>query len=589
MMYVLTLATTITLTESLWTILGDILVLLAAAMLLGAVAERLKQSAVVGYMLAGVVIAPLIATDDTINAIAQLGIALLLFSVGLEFSFERLKRFGIGPWILGGCQVVATMFAVMTVATWFGMGVKGAFVVGAALSLSSTAVVLRSLQERAEVDTLHGRRALGILLFQDLAVIPLVLIVSSLGQGASAIAIGQEMVQQFGIAIGLFFGFFLINRFVLPLFLAGRLLARNRELPILFAVVIALAAAWSAQELGISSALGAFVAGILLGESRLATQIRADISALRTLFVTLFFSGIGMLLNVEYVLENPLVVVIAIVATILGKAVILSLIGIFSRHRLRHAVALGFTVSQIGVFSFVLLGIGLQQRLIDQSTFDLMVAVTIATIFVTPYLVVIGPRLGQWLERKIRRKGKEATHDAGDASREDHEPHPAVIVMGFGPAGRAVAAQAKKLKCDVTVLDLNQAAIIEAKQMGYRAYVGDVSATAVLELAEVEKAEAVVVTLPDAVASQAVVKQIRALCPSVHVIVRSRYHRWASWLEQAGAHAVVDEEIAVGGQLSVELKRLVQPRVIEQGSVEEETATVREGIDDEQRTDEQPA
>jgi CPA2 family monovalent cation:H+ antiporter-2 len=160
------------------------LLLLAAAMVLGAIAERLKQSAVVGYMLAGVIIGPMIAADDTISAISQLGIALLLFSVGLEFSFDRLKRSGVGPWILGGCQVVVTMFAVMMVCAWrLGMTAKGAFVVGAALSLSSTAVVLRALQERAEVDTMHGRRSLGILLFQDLAVIPLVLIVSSLGQG----------------------------------------------------------------------------------------------------------------------------------------------------------------------------------------------------------------------------------------------------------------------------------------------------------------------------------------------------------------------------------------------------------------------
>lgn len=576
--------------ESLWDILRDMLALLATAMLLGAIAERLKQSAVVGYMLAGVIIAPLIATDNTINAISQLGIALLLFSVGLEFSFDRLKRFGLGPWILGGCQVVATMFAVMAVGQFFGMSAKGAFVVGAALSLSSTAVVLRALQERSEVDTLHGRRSLGILLFQDLAVIPLVLIVSSLGKGASVAGIGQEMLQQFGIAIGLFVGFYLINRFILPLFLAGKLLARNRELPILFAVVIALAASWSAQALGISSALGAFVAGILLGESRLATQIRADISALRTLFVTLFFAGIGMLLKVEYVLANPVIVVIAIVATVFGKATILSLIGIFARHRIRHAVALGFTVSQIGVFSFVLLGIGLNQKLIVQSTFDLMVAVTIATIFVTPYLVVIGPMFGQWLERKVRHKGHDATRGSDEDAQDDEKDlGPSVIVLGFGPAGRAVADQAAKLGCRVTIIDLNQVAILEAKQMGYRAFVGDVSAVQVLDLAEVDQSQAVVVTLPEVVAAQSVVKQIRALCPSTHVIVRSRYHRWAPWLEQAGAHAVVDEEIAVGGQLSVELKRLIQPKITEAGSVEDETATVREGMSDEHRADEERA
>jgi len=562
--------------DPLWLILRDMLALLAAAMILGAVAERLKQSAIVGYMLAGVIIAPLIAAGDTINAISQLGIALLLFSIGLEFSFDRLKRFGIGPWILGGCQVVATLIVVMAIGMGFGMTAKGAFVVGAALSLSSTAVVLRALQERAEVDTMHGRRALGILLFQDLAVIPLVLIVSSLGRGASVTAIGGQMLQQFGVAIGLFVGFFLINRFVLPLFLAGKLLARNRELPILFAVVIALAASWSAQALGISSALGAFVAGILLGESRLATQIRADVAALRTLFVTLFFSGIGMLLNVPYVIDHFPVVLLAIAATVLGKAVILSLIGVCVRHRLRHAVALGFTVSQIGVFSFVLLGIGLEQELIDQSTFDLMVAITIATIFVTPYLVIVGPKLGHWLDRRFRHRGHGPQRDDAEGGRsEDDERRPSVIVMGFGPSGRAVAEQAKTLHWQVTVLDLNQVAILEAKQMGYRAYVGDVSAAAVLELAEIDRASAVVVTLPDAVAAQAVVRQIRARFPSIHLIVRSRYHRWAEWLEQAGAHAVVDEELAVGGQLCVELRRLIQPKVTEADSVEDETAALR--------------
>jgi len=545
--------------EDLWLILRDILLLLAAAMILGALAERLKQSAVVGYMLAGVLIAPLIGTGDTINAISQLGIALLLFSVGLEFSFDKLKRFGVGPWVLGGLQVVFTLFAVMGVGVYFGLTVKGAFVVGAALSLSSTAVVLRSLQDRAEVDTMHGRRALGVLLFQDLAVIPLVLIVSSLGVGASALGIGQELAQQFGVAIALFAGFYLVNRFILPLFMTGKLLTRNRELPILFAVVIALAASWSAQALGISSALGAFVAGILLGESRLATQIRADVSALRTLFVTLFFAGIGMLLNVPFVIENPVIVLAAIAATLLGKSVVLSLIGIFAGHRPRHAIALGFTVSQIGVFSFVLLGIGLQQNLINTSVFDLMVAVTIATILVTPYLVIIGPKVGGLVERKLRRGGRERGGESAQDEASGETPGPLVIVMGFGPAGRAVAEQAKSLGCDVTVLDLNQAAVLDARQIGYTAYVGDVSAVQVLELAQVHRAQAVVVTLPDVTASQAIIRQVRAMSGSANVIARSRYHRWASWLESAGAHAVVDEEVTVGGQLAVALQQIIEP------------------------------
>ncbi|MDX1682498.1 MAG: cation:proton antiporter, partial [Phycisphaeraceae bacterium] len=420
-----------------WNIIGLLVALLAAAMLLGAIAERLKQSAVVGYMLAGVLVSlliPLIGADDTeqatpiVQAISQLGIVLLLFSVGLEFSFERLKKFGIGPWILGGAQVTVTLAATMAIGTALGLSAKGAFIVGAAVSLSSTAVVLRALQERSEVDTLHGRRALGVLLFQDLAVIPLVLIVGSLGQGTSVSAVGIELARQFGIAAGLFTGFYLINRFILPLFLAAQMLARNRELPILFAVVMAMAAAWSADYLGISAALGAFVAGILLGESRLATQIRADVAALRILFVTLFFAGIGMLLNVQFVIENPLLTLGAVLATVGGKATLMSIIGLLSRQKAQHAIALGFTVSQVGVFAFVLLGLGLDQQLIEKSTFDLMVAVAVGTIFATPYVVIIGPALGRRVERLIRRYWGHPPIARADPPTPDGETRPRVIV-----------------------------------------------------------------------------------------------------------------------------------------------------------------
>lgn len=267
----------------LWNALFDILMLLITALVLGVVCVRFRQSPLLGYLAAGTLLGPnalqFISNEREVTAMAELGVALLLFTIGLEFSWQRLRHLGVAALGGGTAQVFVTLALGATAASLLGISFRGAIAMGAVVALSSTATVLRTLVSRTEIDSLHGRYALGILLIQDIAVVPLVLLVTVLvGQG-SPLQVSTEILKTFAWAMTLFIGFYLLFTLVVPRILRIDSLHRNRELPILLAIVTGLGSAWGSHKLGLSPALGAFVAGMLLAESPFATQIRADIGS----------------------------------------------------------------------------------------------------------------------------------------------------------------------------------------------------------------------------------------------------------------------------------------------------------------------
>lgn len=536
-----------------WHFLLQILMLLGAAVVLGAVAERLRQSAIVGYLLAGTLVAPWITHDAAVGGLAELGVALLLFSIGLEFSWQRLKRLGGPALIGGGFQIVLTLACFAGIVFGAGSAVGEAIAFGAVIALSSTAVVLRTLTGRGEIDSVHGRTSLGILLMQDIAVVPLVLLVDSMGSvGGGVGPVVWTLIKEVFFAGLLVAAFILIAQYVLPVVLMSRTLTRNREIPILLAVVAALGSAWVSHTLGLSPALGAFVAGVVLGESPLATQIRADVGALKTLFVTLFFSSIGMLADVGWIVQNAAMLLAVVAAVIVGKALIVWAIGRRLHMAHRHAIAAGLCLAQVGEFSFVILGESTE--LIGQQMQQLLVSVTVVTLLVTPYLIALAPRIGGGVERWLRRRGwaGPATVDAptmGDAL----SGH--VIVIGFGPAGREVAEALEARGAAVLVIDLNARTVMEARHAGRRALAGDAANADILEHAHVGSAREVVVTLPDHRAAIQVIRQVRAIAPQTRIIARSRYNIYAGEMEAAGAHVVVPEETSVGEMLVVEVNK----------------------------------
>ncbi len=552
-----------------WTFLVDVLVVLAAAMVFGAVCERLKQSAMVGYLLAGVLLGPnalgLPANSDGVNNIAQLGVALLLFSIGLEFSVGQLKDLGWRTLVGGLLQIGVTISLTAIVVLLCGLSVRAGLAIGAALACSSTAVVLPTLAQRAEMDSVHGRFCMGVLLLQDAAVVPLVLLVTALAGGGSAIEVAVDAGKSLVLLGGFVFVFFLFAKFVLPILMRFGSTLRNREMPILFGTVVALGSAWLANEVGLSAALGAFLGGIFLGGTMAATQFRGDIAPLKTLFATLFFAAIGMYADPKWIVFHAPLVLGVLLSVIVGKAVIIWLVGLMIGLEQRHAAAAGLCMSQIGVFSFVLLlvargsgqtsgtgseGQSVEAGIISGQVFDLMVAVTILTLIATPYLINNAPGLGGLIERWLRRMKivrREASPPALASSRvEGH-----VIVIGFGPAGRKVVDEltSGEEKTPVAVIDLNPRSVLAAREMDLPAYMGDAGSSEILNLVQVATAKAVVVTLPDHRAAIATIQQVRRLAPNMKVIARARYKRYLDDLRDAGAHEVIDEESSVGEHL----------------------------------------
>lgn len=550
--------------EALFTNLFDLIVLLTVAMLLGVIAERLKQSAVVGYMLAGIIVGNAGgALDDKSNVetLANLGVILLMFTIGLEFNWSRLKRLGLTALTAGALQIVLTTGLAMLIGIWFLPSWKAAFAIGAALAMSSTAVVLPVLQKRAEADSVHGRFALGVLLVQDLAVVPMVLLVGALGipeggEAAGGVDILIGIAKGFGVIALFVLGFYLFSRFALPVLVKVAVPSNNRDVLTLFAFLMAMGSAWLAQRVGISPALGALLAAIFLGESIIAPQLRSDVNPLKTVFVTLFFSAIGMYLDLQWFIADfawAYVLLLTGMIVVL-KPTVVTIVGLIMKLTPRSAVAAGCSMAQVGLFSFVLAQMAVQGKLIDAEPnesfyFPLIVAATILTLFLTPYTVQLGRPLGSRFDTFLRKRGwsraKIGQEPAAKALAKGH-----IVVVGYGPAGREVVDAALAASMPVVVLDLNPASVIEARKLGIEAYVGDASQPAILKLARLNDSSAIVITLPDHRLTTAIIVEARDQCHDAKIIARSRYHRYFNLLEGAGANIVVDEERHVGRRLS---------------------------------------
>ena len=524
--------------------------LLLGATLLGTLFDRFKQDAVLGYLLAGALLGPQVLDAvphrDAILTVAEIGVALLMFAIGMEFSWRKLLR--LGPIALGGgtLQVLITMALGAWAGKALGLDLRQAVAVGAVIALSSTALVTRLLTERSELDSLHGRNAVGILLLQDIAVVPLVLIVSALAGEGSAGALGWDLLRALVLGLLLVAAMFLLLRYVFPHFIGLSSRGLNRDLPALLAVVTAIGCALGAHALGLSPLLGAFAGGVMLAESPFGTQVRADLSPLKTLFVTLFFSAIGTLTNPQLMVDHWAVVGALVLAIVLGKMVIVFGVGLLFRSPLATAAAAALCLGQIGEFSFVLLDISRDSHLITAEFFELMVTVIVVTLFLSPYLVALAPVLVRRLGRAGAKGEVEPIHSA------------AVVLVGFGPAGRAVAEVLTSDGSDFVLVEWNSVLAGEAEAQGFDVVIGDATRVEVLTRAGVAGAQVVAVTVPDPAIAQHVTAQARSLAPSATIVARSRYQRHEGALYDAGATSVSDEESLSGLKVASEVKRALK-------------------------------
>ena len=533
-----------------WSILMEICMLAGMAYLFGILAQRFLQSAIIGYLLAGSVAAFFFPATEAVVVVAELGVALLLISIGLELSFRQMKIIGKRVLAAGILQVIVTMtLAAIGLSVFFPPA--AAVVIGAAVALSSTAIVLRVIQGTGEVDSARGRSALGVLLVQDLAVVPLVLMVSLMGGGGGIQAVLLELGKTAVAVAGLMLVFYLLFYRIIPWLLRAEGLFANRELTMLLAVLSGLGSTWSAHAVGLSPALGAFAAGILLAESPFATQIRSDTEAIRTLFVTLFFTSVGLLLDLGWVLRHVYLLVPAVALLFVIKAGIVMAIFKLLRIDSMMALATGITLGQAGEFAFVIMAAARDRQLLEDDVLNGMVAVALLSMFAAPYMV----RYAEPLARRLLPRAAMRTR-AGTAS-ETNASGCTALVVGWGPAGREAAAALLDVGLKPEIIELNPASRVSIAEAGFALHLGDATRSEVLSHAGIMEAGVVVVTTPDSGTAHDIIHTIRTISPDVPVVARGRYHRHVSRLRQAGADIVVDEEQEVGDRLAEEVRQLV--------------------------------
>jgi len=521
-------------------VLRDIVLLLLASLPIVFVCGRLRLPTIIGYMLTGVVIGPsglgVIGDVHAVETLAEIGVVLLLFTIGLEFSLEKLLAMQRVVFLGGGMQVGVTIVAAMLLAHWgVGLAWPSAIFVGFLVALSSTAIVLKTYVDRAESDTPHGRMAIGILLFQDLCIVPMMLFLPLLsGQRTANL---WYILKTLGLAAGSVLLIMLLARRVFPFLLQWLVTLRSREVFVSFAVLACLGTAWLTSQAGLSLALGAFIAGVVLSESEYSHQIVADILPFRDIFNGIFFVSIGMLLSLE-VLTTTWPVVFGLVALIVVGKTLLAFAAIKALGRTpRVALMAALGIAQIGEFSFVLLKVGAEAGLLEGAAYQTFLAASILTMLATPFLIALAPALGYQAGRWT---GIADTPDTGAAELPPVSGH--VIIAGYGLNGRNLARVLRAAGIPYRIIELNIESIRAGRKQGEPILYGDGTRREVLHAARIEAARVLVVAISDATATRRIAALAREMNPNLHIIVRTRFVSEMNGLYALGVQQVIPEE-----------------------------------------------
>lgn len=523
----------------------NLLVLLLGAIVAVAAAQRLRFSPVVGYLAAGVAVGPfalgLVSEVEDARALGEYGVIFLLFTIGLDLPLRRLRAMWRYIFGLGLAQVAATSALAGAIAAGFGFGWEAAFVIGGAVAFSSTAAVLQLLAERRELSTRFGRVALGVLLFQDLAVVPLLAVLPLLGAETEALAWAVALAAAKGfVALAAVLA---LGRLVLrPIY---RHLANERNAELLTAtnLLVALGAGWATAQLGLSMALGAFLAGLLLAETEFRHQVEADMQPFRGLLLGLFFMTVGMTIDLPLAVAKAPVVLGLAAALLAGKSVLIALLALAFGVDRAQALRLGLTLAQVGEFAFVVITLASARGTLPAGATPVLLAAVAISIAATPLLASLGRRAAERLRRPDAPETQRMAED--DNGLEEH-----VIVAGFGRIGQMVARLLDEHDVPWIAVDANMALVTERRAQGAPVYFGDASRGEVLRAAGAPLARAAVITLDDAGGAERIVEALRRAHPGLSIVARSRDAEHARRLELAGATDVILEALEPGLQMA---------------------------------------
>ena len=563
-------------------LLQDIAIIFGLAIIVLQVCHRIKLPAIVGFLVTGALVGPhglhLVRGVHEVELLAEIGVVLLLFTIGLEFSLKELFRLKRQVLIGGALQVFLTIFTVALIIVFgFKLPANRSVFIGFLMALSSTAIVLRLYQERAELDSVHGETILAILIFQDIIVILLMLLTPFLaGAGGEGFELVKSLLVLLGKAVVILGMVLLAARYLVPqiLFLIAR--TRSRELFLLSIVAICLLTAWLTALAGLSLGLGAFLAGLIISESEYSTAALGNMTPFRDIFMSFFFVSIGMLLDVRIVSAHPFIISFLAVGVVSLKFILVLLVAVLLGISLRSALLTAFALAQVGEFSFVLSKFGLEHDFLVGQRYQFFLAVAVITMAVTPFLISLSPRLTEVILRlpfpdKMKRGlAPQAEDDIGSSTGAALQNH--TIIIGYGLNGRNLTKAAISASIPYVIIETNPETVRREKKEGKNIVYGDATHIPVLEHANITRARVAVIAISDYVASRQITRQIKELNPSLHLIVRTRFVSEIDPLRELGADEVIPEEYETAVEIFI---RVLQHYLVPQQDIDRFMTEVR--------------
>ncbi len=531
-------------------ILKDILLIFVISIPVVWTLRRLKLPSILGFLVTGALIGPfgigLIHEKEQVDLLAEMGVTLLLFSVGLEFSFEhfqKVKRVGI---ISGILQISLTILAGILIGYLIWASFYRGLFFGCIITLSSTAVVFATLSHFKFLDSLAGRLTTVILIMQDLALIPMLVLLPWLATVTPGGNVGLELLIQIAKAFLLIASVALVAKYLSEPLLRLISRSRSRELFVVTVMSIALGMAWLTNELGLSFALGAFLGGIMVGATEFQYQALSEIKPFQFAFNSLFFVSIGMLVNFKFIGENYLMVLLLILLIPSLKFLITSLSVFVSGLPLRLAFLVGISLGQIGEFSFLLAYMGRKAGAITPYLYQLIIAIAVVAMMITPALLIKAPKIADWLGslpffRKLSLRHQYPDIKSRLARLENH-----VVICGFGPLGETLGKILQAHDMPFMVLELNPDTIQRLRGMDRQAFFGDGASEDILYESGLERARLLAITVPDFMNAAAIIQQARKVNPEIQIITRAKFRNQVAKLYEAGADVVISEELEGG-------------------------------------------
>ncbi|MFG1690754.1 cation:proton antiporter [Gemmatimonadota bacterium] len=560
-------------------LLTDIVVILGLSLVVILLFQRARLPLVLGFLLTGIIAGPhglgLIRAVHEVEVLAEVGVILLLFSIGIEFSLGNLVRIWRCVILGGALQVGLTIGATFLLAGVLDRTPREAVFMGMLVSLSSTAIVLRLFQERAEIDAPQGKTVLGILIFQDMAIVPMMLFTPLLAMGEGSIV--GPLLGLLGKAVLIVVLVLVAARWVGPWLLFQVARTRSREVFLLATVAMGLTAAWLTSLAGLSLALGAFLAGLVISESEYGIQALGEIVPFKELFLSFFFVSVGMLLDLSFVTQEIGPVVLSTLVVLALKAGLAALAVRLLGFSLRTALLTGLAVSQVGEFSFILSRTGIQAGFLPGDQEQLFLAVSVLTMALTPFLIAVSPALADAVTRLPLPRaligtplgtGGERSH-AEEVPLSDH-----LVIVGHGVNGRNLARAARVAGIPYIIVDSNPDSVKRERKSGERIFYGDATHPAVLEHAGAERARVLVSAISDPGATRRITQAAKRMNPALHVLARTRYVEEVEPLYRVGADEVIPEEFETSVEILV---RVLSRYLIPQLEIQEFVGEIRAG------------